>query len=90
MKDHHISRLGKSAVVLLVFIAIVSAIINITRGYVGHPAAFSIIIAGFLLFAVSKFSVIRKKWISFGPGFMTENMANVYRLGYWLMLSVSF
>ncbi|MBI3596313.1 MAG: hypothetical protein HY203_04065 [Nitrospirae bacterium] len=88
MKEHVISPLSRIAIGLLVIIAIVSAIVNIIRGHVGHPGAFWIIILGFLLFLISKLSVIlRKKWICFGTSLMTESMANVYRFGYWLMVA---
>jgi hypothetical protein len=28
----------------------------------------------------------KEHWINFGTKRMTENMANLYRLGYWLMI----
>jgi hypothetical protein len=43
-------------------------------------------IVGLLLFLTAKISVIRKRKISFGTGLMSEGMANLYRVGYWLMI----
>ena len=61
--------------------------VNIAQGEVPHPAAFFVVIVGIVLFLVAKISVIsRKKRVSFGPSHMTENMANAYRVGYWLMV----
>ena len=85
MKENEFAILGKfSATVLIVIIAL-SALINILRGHVPHPEAFGLVILGFVLFLLAKLSVMRKTLVSFGTGLMTENMANVYRLGYWLM-----
>jgi len=43
-------------------------------------------LVGFVLFAVAKTSVVaQQRWITFGTRTMSENMANVYRIGYWLM-----
>ncbi len=63
------------------------AIMNVFNDTVTRPHAFYIALIGFVLFATGKLSVIlKKKKISFGPKLMTENMANLYRLGYWLMI----
>ena len=65
----------------------IGAIVNIYYGNVTNPKAFLVVLVGFILFAISKLSVILKnKKISFGTKPMYENMANLYRLGYWLMI----
>jgi len=87
MKENDLTPFSKVGLVLLVILpTFASAGINIARGHVPHPAAFGLMIVGFILFIVAKLSVIRRtRWVSFGTTLMTENMANVYRLGYWLM-----
>ena len=87
MKENELSRVGKFATVLIIIFAVISAISNIYHGHVKKPVAFWVVLLGLLLFTVAKLSVIRrKKMISFGSSLMTENMANVYRLGYWLIV----
>ena len=81
------SPVGKVASLILVAFLVVAAVINITRGEVPHPWSFVIVIVGFILFLAAKLSVIlSRKWISFGTRLMTTRMANVYRVGYWLMV----
>jgi len=59
---------------------------NIFLGQVEHPYAFAMCILGFILFLFSKISSFRKGiFISFGGRYLSENMLNCYRLGYWLM-----
>jgi len=71
---------------LLVIPVVFITIINIIKGEVAHPYAFVICLVGFALFLISKISVLIKgKLISFGTKQLSENMANFYRLGYWLM-----
>ena len=85
--ENELSKFGKLAVTLLFVVpAIVITIHNILVGEVRSPYAFSITIFGLILFIISKASLIsRRKWVSFGTKNLTENMANLYRLGYWLM-----
>ena len=72
---------------LLLVMLVLGAALNVYHHNVTHPYAFLVVIVGFLLFAAGKLSVItNKKKISFGTKLMTENMANVYRVGYWLMV----
>ena len=79
--------IGKGATWILVGFFALMALVNIATGDVRHPWAFGIILMGFVLFAVSKLSVIlQRRWISFGTGPMSPRMANCYRLGYWLMV----
>jgi uncharacterized protein YjeT (DUF2065 family) len=87
MKENEFSPVGKAASLALVAFLLVAAAVNIARHEVPHPMAFVIVALGFVLFLAGKLSVVlRKKWVSFGTGLMSENMANLYRVGYWLML----
>jgi hypothetical protein len=87
MKENELSRIGKFAIVSFIIVVAISAIGNIYNGHVKHPSAFWVVLLGFVLFTVAKVPVIlHKRFISFGSSLMTENMANVYRLGYWLMI----
>ncbi len=71
---------------LVIPLAIISVTNNIVEGNIVRPTAFFIVIGGFVLFTIGKFSVIiTKKRVSFGPKLMSENMSNLYRLGYWIM-----
>lgn len=86
-RENEFSPVGKFSVVLLLGALTVSSFANILLKHVPHPGAFAIICFGFLLFLISKLSVIlRGKLISFGPRFMTENIGIIYRLGYWFMI----
>jgi len=54
---------------------------------VPHPWLVVLVLVGFTLFVVSKLAVILyRERISFGTRLMTTPMANMYRLGYWLMV----
>ena len=87
MKENQPSRLLKISSWLLIAALGIGAILNIYYGNVAHPQAFLVVLIGFILFAIGKLSVIlNKQKISFGPKLMTENMANLYRTGYWLMI----
>ncbi len=87
LKENELSRVGKFATVLIIIFAIIAVISNIYHGDVKRPVAFWIVLLGLVLFTFAKLSVIlHKRLVSFGSSFMTENMANVYRLGYWLMI----
>ena len=86
MKENDLTPFGKTAILLVVLLSFAAAGNNIVQGRVSNPAAFWITIGGFSLFLIAKVSVIRhKQWVSLGSSLMTENMANLYRLGYWLM-----
>lgn len=86
MKENKLSRFGKLFIYLLFFLWVASAVINMKRGHVNHPGAFGVAIVGLSFFLIAKASVIRRKKISFGTALMSEGMANLYRLGYWLMI----
>jgi hypothetical protein len=85
--ENELSRFTKTALGFLVIIPIIFITIqNIIKGQVQHPYAFIICLVGFALFLISKISTISNgKWISFGTKKLTENTANLYRIGYWLM-----
>lgn len=90
MKENEFSRLGKLLVSLILIILLgmagVSAIQNTMHGVVPQPRAFIVVLIGFLCFAFAKISIIRtKKFVSFGTQVMTDDQANFYRLGYYLM-----
>ncbi len=86
--ENEFSRPTKFALTLLVILPTIAITIHhIFTGEVKNPYAFFITLLGFILFSVSKVSVIlKKKWITFGTKQLTENMANLYRIGYWLMV----
>jgi len=87
MKENRISPVSRFFVYLMIGLACLSALYNIGTGHIVRPMAFLIVLAGFVLFLISKLSVILKnKLISFGSQPMNETMGNFYRIGYWLMI----
>ena len=87
MRENELSLPSKFICVLAVLGAFFSAGYNIYNGIVKNPYAFSIPLLGFILFVISKSSLLRNKiWLSFGTKKMSENMGNLYRVGYWLMI----
>jgi len=87
MKENKISPVGRFLIYVVIGLAFISAIYNIVSGHVVRPMAFLIVLVGFVLFLISKLSVVlKKKFVSFGSKLMTENMGNLYRIGYWLMI----
>ncbi len=87
MKENKAGNFLKIVSLLTLAALTIGAFLNIYYGNVTHPKAFFIVLAGFILFSFGKLSVIIKKQrISFGTKLMTENMANLYRVGYWLMV----
>ena len=86
MYENQFSPIGQTATALLVVVVAMMAVVNIGRGEVPHPYAFVVVLFGFALFMIAKLSVVGwKKWVSFGPGLMSPNMADLYRVGYWFM-----
>lgn len=84
--SEELTPLGKAAVLLILGIAIVSAAVHIATGVVSRPGAFWLAILGFVLFAAAKFEVIASgRWVTFGTAPMSESVANLYRVGYWLI-----
>lgn len=86
MRENVLSPFGKGFLFLLVFLFGVEAVGNMASGLVPHPLFFPLAVFGFVLFFVAKLSVILwQRPISFGTGLMRVSMANLYRMGYWLM-----
>lgn len=87
LRENEFSVFSKLASYLLITLAIISALINIYSGMVPHPIDFIFVIFGFILFLISKLSVFKQGIpVSFGTNNMTPLMANIYRLGYWIMI----
>ena len=87
MKENQPSNFLKIVIWLTLGALVIGTLLNIYYGNVSHPKAFFVVLVGFVLFAIGKLSVIlKKRTISFGTNLMSENMANLYRLGYWLMI----
>ncbi|WP_347989144.1 hypothetical protein [Methylomonas sp. AM2-LC] len=85
--ENEFSIFGKAAAYLPLIMATSLCAFNIFRGIVPTPYAFIITIAGFMLFLIAKTFVISKGIaVSFGTKVMSPTMANVYLLGYWLMI----
>lgn len=86
MKENQLTLFGKAAVLLLTFYIAVTALFNIAEGRATNPYALFVAFAGLACFSIAKISVVSKGHrISFGTKLMPEGMANLYRLGYWLM-----
>jgi hypothetical protein len=89
MKEHQPGIISKVFGWVFITALGIGAILNIVHSnfQVNHPKAFLVVLVGLILFAIGKLSVIlKKKKISFGTKLMTEDMANLYRLGYWIMI----
>lgn len=87
-KENEFSWFSKGIVYIVLSLAFISAIVNIYQGIVVSPESFVLIILGFILFFASKLTVISKtRWHSFGPELMSNSAANIYRLGYWFMVT---
>ncbi len=87
MKENKILWFSEAALIIF-FLIILSAVAvaNIIRGNVPHPRMFVVVITGFLFFVIAKASVLRKGNVfSIGTRDMSTTMANLYRVGYWLM-----
>lgn len=86
MKENQLTLLGRVSILLLTFYMAVTAFLNIAKGQATNPYAIFVAFAGFSCFCIAKISVISKCYrVSFGTKQMSEGMANLYRLGYWLM-----
>ena len=85
--ENELSKFTKVAVIFLVVVPVVIlTIYNIVTGEIANPYAFSICIVGLVLFIIPKISLFRRGlFTSFGTKHLTQNMKNLYRLGYWLM-----
>ncbi len=81
-----LTMVSKLFFVLMIILMVIATVYNIFIKEVHSPFAFLISIIGFAFFLIAKLSVLRKKRISFSTGLMNQNMKNLYRLGYWLMI----
>jgi len=93
--ENEFSFFGKAVVIFLLVIPIAFITArNIIVDDVANPYALAICLIGFFLFLISKISLFRRGvLLSFGTKRLTESMANLYRLGYWLMavgLAITF
>ena len=86
-KENQLSFLSQLAIYALVGVVVLASFVNLIQGNVKNPYCFVIVLFGFTLFGIAKYSVISKgRKISFGTANMSQSMKNLYRLGYWLML----
>ena len=85
-RENEFSIFGKASIYILLVLIALASTSNIFHGIVPNPYLSAITLVGFLMFFVAKASVISKGIkFSFGTRNMTNLMANLYRLGYWLM-----
>jgi len=86
--ENEFSRFGKALVTLFIVLPVlILTAANISSGRVSAPYAFATCVAGFGLFLSAKICLFRKGiFISFGTRHMSVRAANLYRLGYWMML----
>ena len=86
MRENGLTAFSKRVITVGIGLMFVEALANIGAGVVHDPRAFVIVLMGLASFLVAKATVIAQgTWISFGTRRMSENAANLYRLGYWLM-----
>lgn len=85
--ENELSRFGKIIVSVALLICVIFSLAqNLINGTIPHPFSFVLCFFGFLLFFAAKTSLFLKgKWLSFGTKNLSENMANFYRIGYWVM-----
>lgn len=87
MRENILSKPGRVVVTIALLFIGFFTIKNIVNFSVPNPLMFLISIVGFMLFLISKFSIIREgDFVTFGASKMTSSMANLYRLGYWLIV----
>jgi hypothetical protein len=87
MKENQILWIGEAALAIFILIVVSAiAIVNIIRGNVPHPRMLLIVAVGFIFFAVAKASVFKRGTLfSIGTKGMSQAMANLYRVGSWLI-----
>jgi len=86
-KENQLSWFSQGAIYVLISALCALCVLNIINGEAPNPYYFVIVISGFSLFVIAKYSVISKGiQFSFGTETMSPMMANLYRLGYWLMM----
>lgn len=81
------TSISKYIVYIALFFIFAYAGINVFNGTVNNPKYFFVIIFGAVLVIAPKMYVIikLKKRISWGGKDMPNWMANIYRVGYWIM-----
>ena len=85
-KENQLSLFSQLAIYALVVVMTLASFANLIKGNVTNPYFFVIVLLGFILFGIAKYSVISKgKKFSFGTTDMSQSMKNLYRVGYWLM-----
>ena len=75
-KENQLSVFSQGAIYLLVGLLFLSCLVNIIKGVVPNPYYFGITIAGFIPFAIAKYSVISK-----GIKFFLWHISNVFIYG---------
>jgi len=87
MKENRILWIGEAVFVILIILgSIIIAVRNMIRGQVVNPMASLIILLGVFLFCIAKISVIKSNGLfTRGTKNMSQAMANLYRIGYWMM-----
>src|SRR4051812_41106300 len=90
MKENELSKPVKCIValglMLVVAIGAVGAVQNAMHGVVSQPSSFVIVLIGFACFIFAKLPIVlHKRRVTFGAGLMSEDQANLYRVGYYLM-----
>lgn len=86
-KDNMPSSISKLAIVGLLGAICCLAVLNIYNGVVHEPQFFVVSLGGLSLFMISKLSMFKKgHLISIGTQNMSLMAANLYRVGYWLMV----
>ena len=86
-KENQPSLLSQVAIYALLGLVILASFANLVQGKVPNPYCFVIVLFGFILFGIAKYSVISKGIkFSFGTADMSQSMKNLYRVGYWLMV----
>jgi hypothetical protein len=86
-RENEISFFGKTAIYILLILIALSCALNIVNGVVPNPYSFLLVAVGFFLFLIAKVSVLSKGvGFSFGTEKMSNLNANLYRVGYWLMV----
>ena len=90
MKENELSKPVKIivgvGVVIMIGVAAKDAAQNAVDGAVTRPWALGMVLIGLICFLLPKVAVVRnRQLVSFGTGLMTNQQANFYRLGYFLM-----
>jgi bacteriorhodopsin len=86
-RENEFSFFGKTAIYVLLILVTLSCVSNVIKGVVPNPYSFLLVAIGLAIFLVAKISLLSKGVrFSFGTKKMSNQMANLYRVGYWLMV----